>query len=285
MDREQLVDTRGQRCGVDADASDDLDEVVGGAAEIVHRRSRTRGRRELLRDLRDDPEGGGNGEDGRRSTEPVTREEPSMGRLQDQQRERTVDRELPVQESDAEDRAAPDGTPSRQPEEQHVQRRLDVAAIGRQVKSGRNRRGEHEDECRGRGRRGTKPGLAFQRAEKDQRNREVDGEQRELERRNRHARDAEDRRREPRLHREHVALAVPEDGKRAKVAEVFRHQAGDGLIRIEIAVGPEDEHGGPPEHESDDERGDDPSLARSRVGGRHARLSYSHGSRAFFGHG
>ena len=45
-----------------------------------------------------------------------------------------------------------------------------------------------------------------------------------------------ERRGDPRLDTEHVVLPVEEKRKRAELAEVLRHQADDGLVRIEVEM-------------------------------------------------
>ncbi len=55
-------------------------------------------------------------------------------------------------------------------------------------------------------------------------------------------------------------LAVVEERKGAAFDQVLRHQADDGLIRIEVRLFPEDEDDGAEQHEGRDDSGNDPSL-------------------------
>ena len=66
------------------------------------------------------------------------------------------------------------------------------------------------------------------------RNRHVEQHERQPQHRDGRSAEPEERHRHPRLHAEHVVLAVEEQRKGAKLAQVLRHQAVDGLIRVKI---------------------------------------------------
>ncbi len=135
---------------------------------------------------------------------------------------------------------------------------------------------------------GVKPRVALQRAQQQERDDEVDDEQRQLQRGDRDAEHRERQRGHPGLDGEDVVLAVEEQREGAQLAEVFAHQPDHGLIGIEVRLVAEQEDCRSGEDGDRGQRHHDDALPRPRPlggGGRHAlgacpsnRMGRAHGA-------
>ena len=224
-----------------------------------------------MQHLDDEPHFGGDAQHRKTPPDSFTREERAICRLDRHKRDDPVERELAVQEAETEDEPAPARAAPREPDQEDIQKRLEVAAARLKELRGRAGRAENEEHARGARIRGPEAHFAFENPQEQDRDRQVDREERELERRDRDAEQQEHRRRHPGFDAKNVALTVQEDGKRAQLAEVLRHQAHHGLIGIEERLAPEDEDRRAGEDEQDDEREDDPSFVQART--RHATVA------------
>ncbi|MEZ5284743.1 MAG: hypothetical protein R2712_08045 [Vicinamibacterales bacterium] len=147
---------------------------------------------------------------------------------------------------------------SEQPEHEHPEERLRVAALRlHQVRGGHERREREWRRGEG-GHPGIQPRLRHQQAPQENGRGCIDQHHGEPQREHGGPRDGEHRRHQPRFHAEHVLLAVEEERKRPALREVLGHQADDGLVGIEVAfVEGEEEpaaHGDRGEQDRDDEQ-------------------------------
>ena len=97
-------------------------------------------------------------------------------------RDRAVRRELPLEKADAENEPEPDGTPARDPQQQDVQERLDVAAARLEQPRRRARRRQQKEHARGHGEAGAEARLALQPCDEQEPDGDIHEEQRQLQR-------------------------------------------------------------------------------------------------------
>ena len=214
----------------------------------------------LLEELNDKPHFGGGPKCREAAADSLSREQLSLNRLNEQQRNAGIKGELALEETEAEEKAAPGRPHPRDPDQDGVDEWREVSPVGRQNlrghRGGRYGEEQHRDESQAR----TQAGLPFQNPQQQERDGEVQQEQRQFERGNRDPCHGEKRSGEIGLDAEHVVLAVIEQRERAAFDEVFAHQADDRLVGVEVGLFPEDEDNRSEEDEQDDCAGNDPSL-------------------------
>ena len=123
-----------------------------------------------------------------------------------------------------------------EPQEGHPEQRLDVATLCLDEARARERRCEGEEERRDAGERRAQAAPAHEPDDEEHRGGEIGGDERCTQRGDRGPADPVERHRPPRFHGEHVRLPVEEQRKRAFLAQVFGHQADDGLVGVEVRL-------------------------------------------------
>ena len=151
------------------------------------------------------------------------------GHREGRQRE---DRELAMKDAEARQRAEGRRPVSQRPQAQDVQERFDAGAEG-EHQLHRNKRGCGHEGQRGGQREHGADSPAGHLADQQHGDSDVDEEQGRAQHRERRPADPEERRGHPRLHGQHVVLAVEEQRERPELAQVLRHEANNGLIGIE----------------------------------------------------
>ena len=144
-------------------------------------------------------------------------------------------RELAVQEPHREHGPEGDRPVPQCPQREHVQERFDARSkrfeqVGRQDRRGC---GQRQDRGQRQPWRADRPREAAQQPHRDD---AVDDHERQPQHGHGRSANPDERRRDPGLDAEHVVLSVEEERKRAELAEVLRHEADDGLVRIEVEV-------------------------------------------------
>jgi hypothetical protein len=260
---DQAPHADGQCAQVEANAGCQLGQVVVRLVDIDQRGPRPRGRRNRLQPLHGQPGDRGGAQHDAAAQQTVAREQGALHRLEQQERDEPVQNELALEESNREDEPAPARPVPGEPQEQHVRERLHVAAVRLEQVRRRPRRRQGKQQRRDRRERRPQAGLPHQAPHQEQRDGDVDGEERQPQRRDRRAGDEEQGSRQPRFDAEHVVLPVVEDRESAELGEVFRHQPDDRLIGVEVRQRPPHEHRGSEEHREHDEAGAQPPLRRA----------------------
>jgi hypothetical protein len=162
----------------------------------------------------------------------------SPDRVEQENGDGAIHGELAVRTGQAQDQAERPPVSPEHPQQDHVEPRLHVAAVGFHDPRGdaRRREGQRQRGDRGEGR--AESGFGDQDAREQCDGREIDGGQWRLQRRNRCAGQRHQWSRKPGLDRQHVGLAVEEQREGAALADVLGHQADDALIGIEVEPGP-----------------------------------------------
>ena len=232
--------------------------------------------------MHDQPHCRGRPEHGDAPTYAFPRQERTLGRLHRNQSEQRVERELTMQKPKAEYGPAPSRTRSGPPDEQCVHKRGEAPAVRR----------EHLRRC-GRGWQGKEQNgyerdvraqadLALERPQEEECDDDVEDQQRQLERRDRYARDGKHGSGEVGVHAEHAVLAVEEHREGATLDQTLRHQPGDGLVGVEEGLFPEDEDDRAQDHEQNEHGCSDRPLTVRQCGSAAVHYMHSDPSAGFY---
>jgi hypothetical protein len=184
MDRHEAIQPVKQRPRVEAESAPDLDEVVGRfVVEIGEARAGAGGRRDRPKALNDQPYFDGN-PPGRQQQTPLFSASPrAADDLDHDHGNDTVDGELALKKTDAEDESEPHRPAASHPEQQRIQKRLDVSPRRLQKQRCCAGRRQQEEQARDERHERAQSQLALEQRHEQQPHRKVDREERQLERR------------------------------------------------------------------------------------------------------